>query len=250
MSKLINNFELIPLSDADTPLQIAWDNLKLADSVQNLEWIIPSAIGWLKASLGKNLYDLELAMRAGNLNTYLMALSGAEKKNINDSQLWLPGEEYNKVYENECSFCCKNRDTSYATIESHGGYGNNLNKLKNCGILVVADEVAVLQVSGSRVFVTNNKPDYFAICNNQKKLKLNQLTQTEFIKKLASQLNQQYNGAIKPMVYGTTNDNYPIIAFCIDGAIKSNIGYIFKSADNLEIYPIPQEDIALTNKNN
>lgn len=218
------SFSYNPVDKTDTPDDIAFHNMKVADDTLNLELFIAGSFGWIKCNPDKSFQDLEKELRKRNFNTHLIALQPRLKNDM--CTLGFPSRPDDKtVYDYECIFSCRLKEDAMQELLSISSYEENFEKLKRAAC-VIAKSVEILEGNDDiKILKDDEKTIMEKISDNEIKCYYKYETADQVIAKIMFKARNEYKKQPHLSVYEFTQSG-PIYVVTIDKKIVSNIGIL------------------------
>lgn len=213
--------------DNETPSDIVWHNIRIADEQYNLQYFIAAARGWFHLYPQKGYQDLEKELRQKNMNTYLFAAKPGDLR-IKHRLVNLQEEE--KGVEYECMYSCRPPPYALKEVLRHSkSYEENLEKLAKAGHIVV-DEAGSSKMMGSekvKILSDDEKTEMQLLSENKKKLQQVQMTMDEALNHIVDNCKKKHGEEPQLALYGMGPEGQPIMAFTHKGRIISDLGLVY-----------------------
>jgi len=122
----------------EDPIEVAYNNLKIADMLHNLELFTYAKIGYFKNFPHHTPQDLERYLRFNNFSTYLIATKPRPPNGIN--------YKLARIDNTECRYECIISCHQYAMrelLENWPSYNDNFDALHYAGDIVLLDDKSV-----------------------------------------------------------------------------------------------------------
>ena len=170
LSSGMYSIRLLDPEPNESPEDICWHNMNIADVSHDIKIFIFTIKSWFKLNPGKNYQDLEIELRKRNFNTDLIA----SKRNITiDSKIKLPNKQV-IIYDGyECIIACLAREKAEQELLTYWpSYDNNFLKLPFAGELVTdSDNIFYYLVLHHNISITARDMEVSElIINNSKKI--------------------------------------------------------------------------------
>jgi hypothetical protein len=138
-----------PPNDID-PLELVWNNLKVADETLNLMCFCSLTSRWFDLSPGKNFQDFEKELRERDFNTHLFVSIPPE--NIKHQLRLRKSDTPNSEYKYRCMFSCRPKDAALQEVIQATGssYESNFENLEFAASIHV-DENENLESDAQRI---------------------------------------------------------------------------------------------------
>lgn len=237
----MHKFFYDPIGPKEDKQELLWHNLKQADKFYKLDVFIGASMAWFKQNPTKNYSDLEKALRVHELNTHLYA----KKVKLQPNQE-LRFQNSEKPCKYQCIFSCKPKHQAIEEVLKNTlSYEDNLEKLKEAGVICLKDEENVKEVENAVELNDNEKSRMEQLKNLEVKIRVEEITAVDIIEDINNQIEKRYNREADVMVIGQTDKGDPMFAFTIENKLVSDVGFI-KRKDNLDLPEYEIIQLALT----
>lgn len=200
----------------ETPHDVAIHNLIEADKYLDLTSFSMAVAGYMNAHPDYDYQDIEKVCRNLNLNTHLFA------KKDTDFQLQHPDMKIECKYQITYS-CRKYKDSLAEVLQHWPSYEKNFEALKITGHIIIKDNSQDITDQMDDIKLLDPGSPQQLMCSNKKKLVMSVINT---VSELSDYLTCTLGKKPEPMVVGMHNTRAPIFAFCIDGKIVSEYGYV------------------------
>ena len=211
----------------ETPEQICWHNLAVADKYLNLQFFIAASIGWIKMNPTKNYQDLEKELRDRDFNTHLLA---CKPKSVPNSHLGLYRENDLTTYSYECIFSCRPKEHAIKELLGHWpSYEINFKNLSRSGSIIVNDVTNIDNADkDTHMLSENEKSNTSLISENKKKLIITIDSAEKFLSDLISTCEEKYKQKPIEKIVGLAPSGEPIFGLFVDDKLVADIGFIIE----------------------
>jgi hypothetical protein len=228
----MDQFVLDDVKNDETPADVVWHNIKLADERYNLQLFLAAAGGWFHLYPEKGFQDLERELRQRNMKTHLFAAKPTLQAKY---KLMNPQKEFDTGLEFECMYSCRPAPHALKEVLQHSSsYEENFEKLAKSGYITLSDEKAK-DVSNSdkvKIFSDEEKTDMQLLSENKRKLRCVSKTKDEIIAEIYTQCKERLGKEPTMALYSMGPNGQPIMAFVHEDSIVSNVGLMMDAVTN------------------
>jgi hypothetical protein len=240
----LSSMRHVSLSDptpTETAGQIAWHNLKVADTHHDLALFCGAARGWFKAHPEANYPDLEKALREQKLQAHLIAV---KPKDESWKLVPLPtpeGKTARATPMYECIYSCRPIEAAQKELLQHWpSYEANFTALSETGIRLVGSAEEVKK-AGGQVLSDVARSTLDLLMRNEKKISITVVSGEQVIQQMEEKMTKAYDGCkLEHQCVGMTCNGEPIMALvgcAVTGEkIVSAIGYIVSGDGRMRLY--------------
>lgn len=216
----------------NTPEEIFWHNIKIADEICDLNYFICATNIWLNENSNKNLQDFEKELRNRNFKTHLIA----KKIELTDPNLQLKLGDQQMKYG--CLFSCKSSELAMTDLlQEWPSYQENFKNLANTGF--VSNQTNDININNNETEKsnTNNQEKNIneLLFENKKKINIDKIPIEDHLNSIINHYRKDL-GKIPISRAITIIDGNPVIGYFVDGQLISNYCFILDLMNNKKIY--------------
>lgn len=238
-------FDYDPIDESELltidPTEVAFHNMKIGESVYNLNIFIGGQSGYFKANPNKNYQDLEKELRERNFTTHIIAKSPPAKSDL-DYKLDMPENKSSSLYpvveyKYEAIISCRPYNAALKELlQSWPSYEENFKALEFAGVIVlyeegkkqVADITNNINENGDTVKLIKSNDPVHLIAENKVKVKITTVPAEEIMQNVVNGVIEKFGQEPNLRLLGMSPNGGPVMAFTIDDKIVSYTGVCFE----------------------
>lgn len=223
--------------------ELSFENMKMAESVFNLQLFLGAQQGYFKANPNNTFQDLENELRRRNFNTHLIAKNPINKLDTNMYKLGMPEKkDDNKIYKYECITSCRpNEHALNELLQTWNSYKENFEALSHAGNIIICSEPNILNLkseiesAGETLSLTKKNDPIHSITQNKVRVNIVKKTYEEMINEIFENIRRTTGKEPILYFYGMTNTGNQIFGIGVDNKILSNVGIVYQSNGEIQL---------------